>query len=137
MRRRALLVALVCLDGCVGTLDDLVSPPGGGDVDAEEARLRRLSPVQYRNTVRDLLALSEAEAGLVEIPTDESVLPSLLTVGRLDDAAAYLTSLGVHRRLVPCDVAGEGDPACATACQSDAPSTSSARGRMSSSSFAM
>ena len=116
MRRVMALCLLGCVSSCVGTLEDYFDrgSGGGGPIDAEPARLRRLTPTQYRNTVRDLLDLSEADAASVDVPADESDVPSLLTVTRLDAAATYLASLGAHRRYVPCDVTA-GDDACAAA----------------------
>src|SRR5262245_28426870 len=98
------------LAACVGTLEDLFDPGGGPNAapDAEVARLHRLNPTQYRNTVRDLLGLDETQAASVSIPADEGDVPSLLTVTRLDEAATYLASLGAHRTFLPCDPAGEG-----------------------------
>jgi Protein of unknown function (DUF1592)/Protein of unknown function (DUF1588)/Protein of unknown function (DUF1595) len=88
--------------------------PAGVTLDAAPTSLHPLTPDQYRNTVRDLLGLADADVAAIKIPTDEGGIPSLLTVSKLDDAATQLTALGAHKKLVGCDVAGAGSADCAT-----------------------
>src|SRR5262249_45139742 len=70
-----------------------VDLPPGVTLDAAPTRLHPLSPDQYRYTVRDLLGLTDADVADIKIPVDEGGLPSLLTVSKLDDAAAELVNL--------------------------------------------
>lgn len=86
--------------------------PPGVVLDAAPASLRRLTPAQYKNTMRDLLGLSEADATTLVLPNDTGATPSVLTVTRLDEHAAAITTKGAHRRFVPCDVAGDVPSSC-------------------------
>jgi hypothetical protein len=96
------------------TVPPAVIAPAGIKVDAAPAALHRLTPVQYANTVRDLLNLTDADVANINVEQDQSVLPSLQMVTDLDTAAATIVALGAHDSLVPCDVTGPGSDECAT-----------------------
>jgi hypothetical protein len=79
---------------------------------ASPARLRRLTPEEHTNTVRDLLAAPKAapqyEAAVGDVVTE-------LEVERFGDAAHALVALGGHLTYLPCDAQGAANEACAQA----------------------
>jgi hypothetical protein len=81
-----------------------------GEVTASPSRLRRLTPDEYVNTARDLLATGDASPRL-EAPVGDII--AALEVEKLSLAASELAKLGAHHRLVPCAVDGPADSACA------------------------
>jgi hypothetical protein len=124
-RRLGALLAGLALSGCLGRVGS--APPGTGSpgdpggalpagttLDAAASTLHRLTPLQYAYTVRDLLGLADADVANVKVALDEGVIPSLLTISSLDDAATLLASLRAHWKAVPCDPMSAGSPECAT-----------------------
>lgn len=85
------------------------------ELNAAQARLRRLDPDQLAATARDLLDLRDEDVSPLRIPLDEGTVPSLLTVDRLDAAATAVTALGAHHSFAPCAITGAGSPECAEA----------------------
>jgi hypothetical protein len=77
---------------------------------ASPSRLRRLSPEEYTNTVRDLLA-APAAAPKLEPPQGDVVTE--LEVARLNVAAKELVASKAHHVYLPCDVTGPPNGACA------------------------
>ncbi len=132
--RSVVAIAAVTLGaGCMGSIDGSAEPdrgggggegggPGGsvgvgpscaaGIVPVSTARLRRLSPDQYANTARDLLADPKAEAHLAG---GDGAIISGLEVDRLNQTAAELVARGAHRTQVPCDINGPENLTCAQA----------------------
>jgi hypothetical protein len=119
------LVATLALGACLPSFDRGSNREGGPNgasgpagvppgvtLDAAPVVMHRLTPQQYRHTVRDLLGLTDADVASIKLPVDDGTLPSLLTVSQLDDNAAALVALGAHKKLVPCDI-NQGDDACA------------------------
>jgi len=88
--------------------DPISDLPPGVKLESADVGLRALNAAQYRNTMRELLGVTDADLKDISVPSDGAT-PSLLTVTRLDDAAARLTELGAHRKWVGCDVSGEGN----------------------------
>lgn len=81
-----------------GSPDPTKDLPEGGTLEAAPTQLHSLTTEQYRNTIRDLLGLSEQAVGALTVPTAEAI-PSLLTVTKLDEGAAAITALGAHRKV--------------------------------------
>ena len=81
-----------------------------GQITASPSRMRRLSPDEYLNTARDLLATADATPRL-EAPVGDII--AALEVEKLSIAASELAKLGAHHRLVPCAIDGPADSACA------------------------
>lgn len=121
-----LLFAGVSAPGCVvGDLD------GDTSVDAEHARqavvsgARRLTRVEYDNTLRDLLG-DTSRSGFAELPEDvndpfdnnyttQLPSPSLIeAVEKLAQEAALraLADPAIHDKIIPCTPTGPGDAAC-------------------------
>jgi len=73
--------------------------------------LHRLSPEEYANTARDLLASPTANPKL-EPPTGDVITE--LEVETLNGAAHDLVALKAHQAFVPCDINGAGDATCAS-----------------------
>jgi hypothetical protein len=111
--------------GSMGTITDPGPPMGGPGAmpSAAVAPLRRLTADQYRNTVRDLLGLSEPIPASA-LPGDDSVADHYFSnvsspletvdIERYGDLAETLATKAVAKlaTLVPCDPA-TGDAACA------------------------
>src|SRR5687767_12088347 len=81
-----------------------------GEVSASPSHMRRLSPDEYVNTARDLLATGDASPRL-EAPVGDII--AALEVEKLNLAASELAKLGAHHRFVPCAIDGPADSACA------------------------
>lgn len=117
-----MLLAAALSTGCVGNIgsgdeDSILGPggpggPGGtGQVDAATSGLRRMTPDQYQNTLRDLVG----DPGLqLALDLDESEVITQLAVDKLRGAAAQV----VERRdqwtvqPFPCDTSGADDAKC-------------------------
>jgi hypothetical protein len=120
--RRIWLLSVIAIGGCdepenpasqrrrVAAEDDF---PPGVVVDAAPSTLRRLDARQYRNTLRDVLGLGDADVAGIQLADDEGGIPSLLTVGTIDDVTGDLVAKGAHRKLLSCDANGAPDDACA------------------------
>ena len=124
-----LLFAGVSASGCVvGTLDGL---DGASPIDAAHARqavvsgARRLTRVEYDNTLHDLLGDS-SRSGFAELPEDvndpfdnnyttQLPSPSLIeAVEKLAQEAALraLADPAIHDKIIPCTPTGADDTAC-------------------------
>jgi hypothetical protein len=99
------------------------NPPAPANASAGVAPLRRLTRAQYRNTIRDLLGLSDAVATSA-LPGDDAINDRFysntvsplqpIDVGKYADAADAIATKAVASLagLVPCDPK-TGDAACA------------------------
>jgi hypothetical protein len=150
MRRASFAVtALILLVGCQGTIDRGSAPRGDGNdptppgtgmdkpgrpgdhstpapagASAAVAPLRRLTALQYRNTVRDLLGLENA-VDISALPADEVIADRFfsntitpLSSIDLDKYAAVAGALAAKAAanlgtLVPCDPKVAGESPCA------------------------
>jgi len=98
-----------------GTADDggSTGEPGGGECAAQIAGrpMQRLTPVQYRNTIRDLFGDPEFEPSYA----DEAIVTTELGVRQLrSDAEDILSRSGAWTVTVfPCATDGAADDACA------------------------
>ncbi len=81
-------------------------------VAASTPRMHRLSPEQYTNTVKDVLALSSVTV-VIDQPVSEAI--SDVEVRKLQTAASQLVALKKHYSYLPstCPIAGPQDAACA------------------------
>src|SRR5690242_520590 len=105
---RAICLTVSMALGCAGEIGSGSEPPTQEDNPAttvaepaagcqgavSPARLRWLSPVEYQNTARDLLADPKAQVALASADGD---IISALEVDRLGQAAAELVVRGGHR----------------------------------------
>jgi hypothetical protein len=128
---QGLLVLTIALGACNGWVGDPGAsksggPRGPGDPPVEEmpvacdlgvpqagvAPLRRLSPVQYANTVRDLVGDTSAEP----IVDDEAMVVTERGVRQFRDAAELVLARreSWSREVFPCATDGAPDDACAS-----------------------
>jgi hypothetical protein len=119
-----LLAAALCT-GCIGNIggaDDgnLLGPggPGGpganGPVDVATSGLRRMTPAQYQNTLRDLVG----DPGLtLDLDADEGEVITQLAVDKLRGAAAAVVARRGDWTIdpFPCDTSGADDAQCVEA----------------------
>ena len=117
------VVLVLIVSGCEGVIaaPGASSDPGAdtlpvvcdGTIHVPEASLRRLTPEQYLNTVRDLLGDPEAT---VDLDADTGEAVTRLGAEKLHAAAEILAERAMTRPLsfIPCDVASEGSAACAS-----------------------
>lgn len=93
---------------------------GSGEVIVGPTPLRRMTRLQYQNTVRDLLGVSDV--GALDLPVDDRTegfevgsTVSPLHVERYADAAERLSAAATENLdgLLPCDPAESGEDACA------------------------
>ncbi|MBK7858936.1 MAG: DUF1592 domain-containing protein [Archangiaceae bacterium] len=91
--------------GSTGPGEAPLTPP---TLDAASAALRRLSPAQYQQSLRDLL---DAPTLTLDLPEDNGIAISMLTAEKLNSGAEAIIATQAHRKLVPCAIA-TGDPAC-------------------------
>lgn len=103
-------------DGTAGT-DDTGEPAGECAAEIRSQPLQRLTPLQYRNTIRDLFGDPEFEASY----SDENTITTQLGVRQLrTDAEQVLARRGQWTQPVfPCATDGAADDACADALISD------------------
>ncbi len=121
-RSTCFIVSMSMALGCTGEIES--GPVVGQDGDPSDptapsatcqgavspARLRWLSPREYQNSARDLLADPKVQVALVG--ADGEII-SALGVDRLSQAASELVARGAHRTQVPCDVNGPENLSCA------------------------
>lgn len=105
-----------------GSAGQAEAPP---EVSAAVAPLRRLSSLQYRNTVQDLLGLDDATVAALALPGDDAIADRFFSniaspvkgvdLDRYADAAESLAQKATADlgALVPCAAGGSGDAACA------------------------
>ncbi|NUP09259.1 MAG: DUF1592 domain-containing protein [Polyangiaceae bacterium] len=125
-----LALTAAALAGCTGEIGD-GGPPGGEIPTPEEAAevgvsgARRLTAIEYRNTVFDLVGIDVADAELI-LPTDERtpfdndfttqissqalIDGSDLLAGEI--AAEVLASPELREKVVSCEPSGPDDEAC-------------------------
>lgn len=104
--------------GCNGNIGE-ASPDGRGGpgseddglIDASSAGMRRMTPEQFQNTMRDLFG----DPGIVlDLDPDEGQVVALLTVDKLRAAAEQIVSRRASwtKEIFPCDTTGAEDAAC-------------------------
>ncbi|AKF08049.1 DUF1592 domain-containing protein [Sandaracinus amylolyticus] len=128
--RPSLLLAAVLASACTGDLGGGPAGPSGssprpgpggpgepvacdtGIPQVAPAPLRRLTPLQYRNTVRDLLG----DPGYTPNVDDEAPVITERGVRQLRDAAelAIARRSSWSREIFPCDTSGAANDACAS-----------------------
>lgn len=98
--------------GCVGHAGDGDGPPGQrGLVDVAPAGMRRMTPEQFKNSMRDLFGDPALD---LDLDADTGEVTSLLAVDKLNAAAEAI----VARRpswgtaVFPCDTSGPDDEMC-------------------------
>lgn len=127
--RTARLCALVLLaagavaeGGCVGSIGDRAGGDGNGSgpavdgahpgLDVASSAIRRMTPNQYVNSVRDLLGDADLE---LDLDADTGQAVTLLGAQKLNAAADYVASRSDvwGATVFPCDTTGDGSSACA------------------------
>lgn len=118
VRRAAPLLMSSMLAACVGIIGDDASPDGpeagtqscGVGVQVGTRGMRRLTPVQFQNTMRELLGLDDFVVGF----SDRELLITETGVRQLRADAEYaIARIDAWRPgLVPCDIYGAEDDAC-------------------------
>ncbi len=102
---------------CVGDIGDGDAEDGGpgsgqsGPADAEFAAMRRMTPIQYESTMRDLVG----DPGLeLDLDADAGQVITLLAVDKLNRAAEAIVARRASWTLpvFPCDTTGQEDLAC-------------------------
>jgi hypothetical protein len=112
------LGALLTLGGCVGEIGDGDDPAGGPGsaegVNVAAAPIRRMTPVQYQNSVRDLLGDAELE---VDLDADSGEAFSYLGAQKLNAAVEGIMGREAEWKspIFPCDISGAEDAACVDA----------------------
>lgn len=104
--------------GCNGSIGDNTPDGRGGPgseddglIDASAAGMRRMTPEQYQNTMRDLFG----DPGIVlDLDPDEGQVVALLTVDKLRAAAEQIVGRRASwtKEIFPCDTTGAEDAAC-------------------------
>lgn len=116
MRRLACLL-IIGLSGCVGLLggdedgESGTTPAGGESVDVAWAPIRRMTPEQYENSVRDLVGDAELTLDLDE---DSGEFFTRLGAEKLNLAVEQVVSRQDlwQEEVFPCDTSGAEDLAC-------------------------
>lgn len=116
MRRSATLL-IIGLTGCVGVLggDDEGSsgntPNGSEKVDVAWAPIRRMTPEQYENSVRDLVGDQEL---MLDLDEDTGEAFTRLAAEKLSLAIEHVVSRQAlwQEEVFPCDTSGAEDLAC-------------------------
>lgn len=111
---------LLLLAGCSGDIGSRDDGPGSGSQQpllcggavpqAGESRVRRLTPLQYRNSIRDLLGVEVS----ADLDADEGLVPAERTIRKFDEASAELSTpaIAYASALPECD---QQDDACVQA----------------------
>ena len=114
------------MGGCVGNIgsgdEDSLGGPGGpggpgganGPADAATSGLRRMTPEQYQNTLRDLVGDPEL---VLDLDIDEGPVITQLAVDKLRGAAAQVVSRRDQWTVqpFPCDTSAADDAPCVDA----------------------
>src|SRR5450432_3565912 len=107
--------------GAGGVASGVAGGVGGSTVAEGATPLRRLTPREYNNTVRDLLGLGSGAPPVLDETdtTNAGFSVSEQLVGQLLDAAEQLAARVDPLKLSPCDSKTLGEPACARQFTSD------------------